>query len=178
MKTMTAEDITAALGRLGELAKARDEKGELVLVGGALMGIAFGERASTRDVDAAILAPLPVAKACELVKIVADGLGLPENWLNDAVKGYLVGLSAGPVVFTAPGIEVRRPAVEQLLTMKLSAWRDDVDISDARRLLREIPQGLTREQVWVLVQPYLIPGSELKAQYALEDLWESEYGCC
>ena len=57
--------------------------------------------------------------------------------------------------------------------MKLSAWRDDLDIDDARLLLSKI-QG-DREQVWEQVEPYLVPGRELKASYAFEDLWESRH---
>ena len=96
--------------------------------------------------------------------------------LKDAVKGYLIGLSLGPVIFSAPGIEVRRPSIAQLLAMKLSAWRDDVDIADARRLLSELRVGRDREDVWQEVKPYLVPGDELKAQYAFQDLWETLYG--
>jgi hypothetical protein len=53
-------------------------------------------------------------------------------------QGYLVGISDGPIVFQASGIEARAPSMEQLLAMKLSAWRDDIDIADARRLLQEV----------------------------------------
>jgi hypothetical protein len=62
----------------------------------------------------------------------------------------------------------------QLLAMKLSAWRDDVDIADARRLLQEMSS--VREDVWRAVGPFLVPGNELKAQYAFVDLWEALYG--
>jgi hypothetical protein len=58
--------------------------------------------------------------------------------------------------------------------MKLSAWRDDVDIEDARRLLQEMTDK--QEQIWQEVMPYLVPGEELKAQYAFMDLWETTYG--
>jgi len=58
--------------------------------------------------------------------------------------------------------------------MKLYAWRDDVDIADARRLLQEMP-GI-RDEIWQSVEPYLVPGNELKAQYAFADLWEALYG--
>lgn len=60
--------------------------------------------------------------------------------------------------------------------MKLSAWRDDIDISDARRLLQEIASLGNRDQIWKRVEPYLVPGDQLKAQYAFQDLWDTLYG--
>ena len=58
--------------------------------------------------------------------------------------------------------------------MKLSAWRDDVDISDAEYLLRvlldENSPAVSQEQIWTMVEPYLTPGDELKASYAFLDL--------
>ena len=94
--------------------------------------------------------------------------------LNDAAKGYLIGLSAGDIVFSAPGITVKHLSFAQLLAMKLSAWRDELDIIDARRLLKELSG--TRQEIWQMICPYLVPGDELKAQYAFEDLWESVHG--
>jgi len=112
----------------------------------------------------------------DLAKKVAAERGWAEDWLNDGAKGYLVGISAGAVIFSATGIEVRAPTVEQLLAMKLSAWRDVVDISDARRLLQEIVSQGNRDQIWKRVEPYLVPGDQLKAQYAFQDLWDTLYG--
>ncbi len=176
MAALTKQEIIGALTRLGQLAEAQSETVQLVLVGGALMVLAYEARQSTRDVDVVILEPKEARTVRAMAGVVASERGWPEDWLNDAVKGYLVGLSEGPVIFAAPGIEVRRPALEQLLAMKLSAWRDDVDISDARRLLEALSPAGSREEVWQTMSPYLIPGNELKAQYAFLDLWESVYG--
>jgi hypothetical protein len=33
-----------------------------------------------------------------------------------------------------------------------------------------------RIEIWQQVEPYLIPGSELKAQFAFADLWEALRG--
>jgi hypothetical protein len=176
MAALTKQEIIGALTRLGQLAEARSETIELVLVGGALMVLAYEARQSTRDVDVVIPEPGEARTVRAMAGVVASERGWPEDWLNDAVKGYLVGLSEGPVIFSAPGIEARRPALEQLLAMKLSAWRDDVDIADARRLLQEMTPAQSREEVWQAVLPYLAPGNELKAQYAFLDLWEAVYG--
>lgn len=176
MAIITRQEITKALERLGQLAEAQGEKIELVLVGGALMVLAYEARPSTHDVDVVILAPSEARIVWVFVETIAVERGWPKDWLNDAVKGYMIGLSSGPVIFSAPGIEVRSPSVGQLLAMKLSAWRDDVDIADARRLLQEFPPGSNREAVWQEVEPYLVPGDELKAQYAFLDLWEVLHG--
>jgi hypothetical protein len=55
--------------------------------------------------------------------------------------------------------------------MKLAAWRDDVDIEDARLLLTHLSG--TRDDVWRAVEPHVPPGRELKAKYAFDDLWEA-----
>jgi hypothetical protein len=48
--------------------------------------------------------------------------------------------------------------------MKLSAWRDDVDISDARRLLGEVVgQEQNGNKIWQQIEPFLMPGDELTA---------------
>jgi len=58
----------------------------------------------------------------------------------------------------------------------VEAWRDDVDISDVRQLLQEIASQGNRDQIWKRVVPYLVPGDQLKAQYAFQDLWDTLYG--
>jgi hypothetical protein len=176
MALFDTQEILSALQRLGQLAEGQGDRIELVLVGGAAMVLGFEARQSTHDVDVAILFPREARKVRLLAARVAQERDWPEDWLNDAAKGYLVGLSKGPVVYTAPGIEVRLPATVQLLAMKLCAWRDDVDISDARHLLVSLQSNQNAERLWQALEPFLIPGEELKAQYAFEDLWESLYG--
>lgn len=139
------------------------------------MVLAYNARQSTRDVDAVILAPRDATRVRRWAARVAAECNWPDDWLNDAAKGYLVGSSAGPLLLEAPGIRVRAPSVAQLLAMKLSAWRDDVDIADARRLLQEMTVVEDRDAIWRKVEPYLIPGDELTAQYAFQDLWESSH---
>lgn len=172
MSTFTRKEIAGGVERLGQLAVEAGIEIELVLIGGALMVLRFQARESTRDVDVAIVAPAQVKMVRELALAVATEKGWPADWLNDGAKGYLVGLSSGPVVLSAPGIEVRSPSTAQLLAMKLSAWRDDLDIADARLLLHEMTGS--REEIWREVEPYLIPGDELKAGYAFADLWEAQ----
>lgn len=174
MATLSRSEIESAFQRLGELAEQQGEQIQIVIVGGAVMLLAYQARMTTRDVDAVIQSPRVVANVRNWIQQVADEQNLPEDWLNDGAKGYLVGISPGPILFSAPGIEVRMPSVAQLLAMKLSAWRDETDIDDARRLLQELTGA--KDEIWSAVEPFLVPGRELKAKYAFLDLWESLYG--
>lgn len=167
-------EINQALERLGTLAVAQNIRIELLLVGGAAMVLLYDARLSTRDLDVVILRPRESHVVRVLASQVAEELGLPSDWLNDGVKGFVTGLSNGPTVLDSPGIVVNTASVEHLLAMKLSAWRDDLDIADASRLLRELPGS--REAIWERLEPYLITGLKLKAEYAFLDLWESVYG--
>lgn len=138
MATLTRQEIVQALERLGELAHQQGYSIELLLMGGAAMVLMYNARPSTRDVDVLILSPQKAQVVRDLAVKVAQEYGLPTDWLNDGAKGYLVGVSEGAIVLSAPGIIVKSPTIAQLLAMKLSAWHDDVDIEDAKRLLQAL----------------------------------------
>lgn len=174
MALLGKAEISRALKRLGELALQNDATLQFIAVGGAVMVLAYNIRPMTHDVDVLIITPPEASDVRQFAKQVADEFSWPEDWLNDGAKGYLVGLSDGPIIFSAPGIVIKRPSVAQLLAMKLSAWRDDVDIADASFLLQELNES--KEQIWESIIPYLTPGDELKAKYAFLDLWETIYG--
>src|SRR5438105_4375405 len=70
--------LNEELGRIGVT-------GEVCIVGGAAMVLAFGSRESTEDIDALLIAPASVRKA---IARVAEEQGLPTNWLNDGAKGF------------------------------------------------------------------------------------------
>lgn len=167
------------LRALEELARELEATGtarreEIVLAGGAALVLLYNAREATRDVDICSSGSGGSAGLREAARRVAGTLDLPEDWLNDGAKGYLQGFLPGEVLLDRPALLVRALGSQQLLAMKLSAWRDDVDISDARLLLTEV-RG-EREEVWRAVEPFLVPGRELKARYAFEDLWESVHG--
>ena len=157
----------------GELARLH-ARAELFVAGGAALVLLYGAREATKDVDALTASPQDRPLVFEAAAKVAADLGLPPDWLNDGAKGYVHGLAPGEVVLETPSLVVRALAPNQLLAMKLSAWRDDVDIDDARLLLGKLAGD--KASVWRRVEAHLVPGRELKAQYAFEDLWEAEHG--
>jgi Nucleotidyltransferase of unknown function (DUF6036) len=167
------DDILRALREVAARLPA-DSSHSLAIMGGAALVLLYGVRDATKDVDAIFLTGGSTETLREAVAHVASVLDLPTDWLNDAAKGYVHGIALGQIVFEAPNLTVRSLAVQQLLAMKLSAWRDDVDIDDARLLLTKLSGG--RADVWSQVRPYLVPGRELKTEYAFSDLWEAAHG--
>ena len=172
MALLSRQDIEAALRRLGELAASEGESVRAVVVGGAAMVLGYNARTSTRDVDGVLVEPPLRALTRQWICQVATELSWPDDWFNDAAKGFMIGLSFGRQLFSAPGIEVWQPLPEQLLAMKLEAWRDDLDVSDANSLMRELVTSGSHAEVWQRVEAFLTPGRELKAKYAFENLWE------
>jgi len=158
------------LSALAEELSASNPRGELTVVGGAAMALLYGARPTTKDVDVYIARPAEAALVRDAARRVARALKLPPDWLDDGAKGFIHGLALGDTVFEHEALTVRALAPEQLLAMKLCAWRDAVDFEDARLLLSKLSGG--RDDVWAQLEPYLVPGRETTACYAFDDLWE------
>jgi len=172
MKGLSKDTIRRALERLAQRLPSAGPPTELLLFGGAALVLLYDARESTKDVDALVVRPPGTRAVFEAARSVALEMSLPPDWMNDAAKGYLRGVAPGELILESATLVVRAAAPEQLLAMKLSAWRDDVDISDARLLLSKLPG--TKKDVWASVEPFLVPSRELKAQDAFADLWEAE----
>ena len=146
----------------------------MYIMGGAALMLLFGARQSTRDVDAVFIAPTDKTIP-ELAKGIAQRLNLPPDWLNDAAKGFVHGFDEeGPIVFSSAALRVWSFPLPQLPAMKLAAWRDDLDIADAKLLLSNLKGS--HDEIWSKVRPYIVPGRELKARYAFDDLWGRQHG--
>ena len=82
---MRRDEILGHLRALGALLHEEGIVGEMYVVGGAAIALAFDERRSTRDVDAVFEPKRAIYAAAARVAAERD---LPSGWLNDAVKGW------------------------------------------------------------------------------------------
>lgn len=126
------EQIRALLTELGADLDGRGIRAELFIVGGAAMALAYNTRRATRDVDAVFEPKSEIVAAARRVAATHD---LPEDWLNEGVKGFLPGPDPHQrAIMSAPGINVSVPSPQYLLALKVAAARVDRDVDDIRTL--------------------------------------------
>ncbi|MDQ6751332.1 MAG: nucleotidyltransferase [Actinomycetota bacterium] len=165
---MTRKEITDALTELGKALVARGVTGELYLVGGAAIALAFDERRATRDVDAVFEPKLVVYEAAQEV---AQRLGLPVGWLNDGVKGFLAGPDPNATLaLDVPGLRCLAASPRMLLALKVLAHRIGEDEDDVRLLAREL--GLTNaDQVLEVAEHVYGDRLDVAARFFVEQLF-------
>ncbi len=132
-RLLSAEEIRALLVELGDELAQTGESGELFLVGGAAMALGYDAREATRDVDAVFE---PKSRISASARRVAERHGLREDWLNDAMKGFLHGEDDDRrLTIDHPALRVYVAGPRYLLAMKLLAARIERDADDIALLL-------------------------------------------
>ena len=166
----------ADIRRLFELLDAElaseNVEGELYLVGGAVMCLALDARESTRDVDA-FFRPTKVVRAAALR--VAAKSGVPDTWLNDAVKGFLSPRGSFEPYLELPHLRVFVAQPTYLLAMKCAALRlgeEFHDLDDVRYLLRYLDISTVGEALEVVTRYFDEKHLRPKTRLALEELLE------
>ncbi len=170
---LTRDDIRRLFELLNEELGQMGVRGELYLVGGAVMCLVFDARPSTRDVDALFRPTSELREAAARVALRAD---VPSDWLNDGVKGFL-----SPRGEFEPYLELHHLAVftaraEYLLAMKCAAMRIGEgfrDEADVRFLLRALNIEKYDDAVEVVVRYFDAERIPQKTWYALEDLLDA-----
>lgn len=131
---LTRPQIERLLQALDLELQRRGLVGEVFLVGGAAMVLAYDRDRATRDLDAIFE---PKIQVYEAAQAVAEAEGLPADWLNDAVKGFLPGADpASTVLLDLPSLRVRVASPGYLFAMKAAAARGDRDSDDLLALYR------------------------------------------
>ncbi len=148
-------------------------RGDVFIVGGAAMTVAYDARPATRDVHGIWHPTAEVRSAAGRVAARHDDID--PDWLNDAVKGFLPSKPPAPtsVIYEGQCLTVSVPTSEYLLATKLLASRVGRDEDDIRLLYRRC--GLsTVEEGLDLVERYY-PGRpiEAKVRFYLEELLAS-----
>jgi hypothetical protein len=167
-KQFSRARIVAALEALGGELTSQGTRGQIFIVGGAAMALAYSTRRVTRDIDAVFEPKAVIYSAAETV---AERLDLPDDWLNDGVKGFLPGPDgAARPLPEIHGLEVTTASPRYLLAMKLLAMRFGEDDDDIRILLDQTEIETADEALALMRELY--PDSEppLKTRLFLEEI--------
>lgn len=164
------ERLRELFGRLGERLQRRGVVGDLYIVGGTAMALAYDARRATRDVDAVFV---PHGVVHEEAMALAAEEGLPRWWLDEQASAYMApgGDPDASIGFDHPGLRVSAASPEHLLAMKALAARDR-DVDDIRLLSNRL--GLHSADEVVTVVARVFPGETLpdRARLLLEDLFD------
>jgi len=163
------DQIIAAFDALADYLHLEGVEGRVFVVGGAAMALAFDARRSTSDVDAVFH---PKTEVYEAARRVAFDLGLPEDWLNDAVKGYVPGVDPSAIpVFHKPGLAVSAASAPFMLAMKLRAARVELDASDIEFLANLLGLNSAEEVLQIGIDRFGEAGLPVRARYLVQELF-------
>lgn len=167
---MQRAEIVELLEELGRRLAARDIEGEMYVVGGAAIALAFDSRRSTADIDAVFE---PKTAIYEAAGELADERGLPDGWLNDAVKGFIAGADPdAPLVLEVPGLRVSTASPRILLAMKVLSHRVGEDEDDVRLLAGELHLSAA-DDILALAESVYGDRLDAAAQFFVRQLYES-----
>jgi hypothetical protein len=173
---LEGEQILRALSRLAEILREQAVEGEICLLGGTVMVLAFAARPSTKDVDAIFRPTEAIRRAAAVVQVEQD---LPESWLNDGAKGFISArheVVAGDLP-QFPGLRLVAPTPEYMLAMKSMASRigyadaDPSDVADMRWLVERLGLRTPREALEIVRAFYPEDQIPPRARYLLEELF-------
>ncbi len=168
MSLLDRDRILNLFDELSQELAHRGIRAEVFLVGGAAMALAYDSRRATRDVDAVFQPKEEVYAAAVAVAARHD---LPDDWLNDGVKGFLPGNDprARPV-YESEALRVDVASPQYLLAMKLLAARES-DVDDIVVLYRLC--GFTSAAEGLDLVESVYPGRAIapKVQFLLEEFF-------
>ncbi|MEO6724157.1 MAG: hypothetical protein ABIU20_07835 [Blastocatellia bacterium] len=168
---MTTQEIEKYLSELSDELSGMGVKGEICLYGGAVMCLVYQARPSTKDVDAVFQ---PTSQMRAAAQRVAQAHGLRDDWLNDAVKGFVVE-HLQRILFDFPALKVYVPEPDYLLAMKTLAARVDASDKDDIMFLLKLLKLQTANEVFAILEKYY-PRQRIKpaTQFFVEELFEPD----
>ena len=171
MPLLDRAHLLEALRALDEELGRANIRGEVFVVGGAAIALAYDARRSTVDVDA-VFAPSTEVRAAAVR--VAERLGFEPDWLNDAAKAFLPGEDPERIqVYEGTNLSVAAASPQFLLTMKLLAARVERDQDDIKLLYGLCRFTTAEEGIELVSNSYpegLIPP---RTRFLLEELFPS-----
>ncbi len=170
MPSLSRADILRLFEALNRELRRASVRGDVHLVGGAVMCLAFGARDATGDVDASFEPALAVREAALRVAAME---GISDHWLNDAAKAYLSDHGTFDPFLERSHLRVFSADGRYMLAMKCLAMRIGEgyrDEEDVRFLLRHLGIERFEDALEVIGRYYPIGEFPKTAISALREL--------
>lgn len=170
MAPLTQGDLRRLFELLNEELGRSRTVGELFVVGGAVMCLAYSARQSTQDVDALFR---PSTQVREAAARVATRAKVKPDWLNDAVKGFMSANGDFAPFLELDHLRIMMAQPEYLLAMKCLALRIGAefhDEDDVRFLLRLLDVRAYENALAIITKYYPLERFPQKTLYALAEL--------
>ncbi|HCE46315.1 MAG TPA: hypothetical protein DET40_22445 [Lentisphaeria bacterium] len=166
---MDIEEIEKYLLALNDKLKVRNVLGELGICGGAAMCLVFKARVSTKDIDGIFC---PTQEIRQAIKEISNENNLPEDWLNDGVKGFFHGDPPKQEVREYSNLRIWSPSAEYMLAMKcVSARYDSMDGEDIEFLLKHL-NIKDKDTVFNIICKYYPENSvPVKTKFVIEEIF-------
>ena len=169
MSLLDRNTIIEALTALNDRLAARGRRAELFLVGGAVMCLVHDARPATRDVDGWFTDPEAVRLASSEV---ARELNLPDDWLNDAAKGFVPPNAGYEMWASLSNLTVATVDARTLLAMKAAAARTSEDANDIRFLAEHLALRSTAAVLAVVLEYFPADRLPVRTRLLLEEMFD------
>ena len=169
-RALRQREIRRLFELLDQELEASGIQGELYLMGGAVMCLAYDARPATQDVDAVFRPVRPIREAAARV---AERAGVATDWLNDGVKGFMSDRGEFAPFLELDHLRVMVAHPEYLLAMKCIAMRIGAefhDEDDVRFLLRWLNVASIEQATRIIEHFYPIERIPQKTLYALGEI--------
>jgi len=165
-------EIIRLLKRLNDELETDHVVGELYVLGGAVMCLVLEARESTQDIDG-YFKPTNIVRAA--ARRVAASAAVADDWLNDAVKGYVSDQGDFDQFLELSNLRVMTASPAYLLAMKCLAMRlgaEFHDENDVRFLLRYLDLHNYESAIDIISRYYPLERFPQKTLYALAEIFE------
>lgn len=169
MELLSKELIITALNKLNSHLSAQYLHVQLYLIDGTVMCLVYDARPATKDVDAWFSEASTVRQAAARV---ADDMGLPTDWLNDAAKAFIPDKAKFELWQSLSHLDIMVADTRTLLAMKCAAARSKEDAGDIKFLADQLGLHSSQEVLDVVLAYYPIERITIRVQLLLEELFD------
>ncbi len=167
------DGLLSALRTLDEELGSVGIRGEVFVVGGAAMALAYDARRSTVDVDAVFE---PSREIREAARRVAASRGLEPDWLNDGAKAFMPGQDPERIgVYEGDHLSVAAASPRYMLAMKLLASRAERDQDDIRALYEMCGFTSAEEGLDLVQSVYPTHAIAPRVRFLLEEMFPASH---